>query len=1202
MANLPHPQNLVAPFIAGDLFFPGGPGVTFADLPGALGSRAIEFGEDGTSISGNRPIVALSKNIEWCHAHSDAKIAKFIYEAFTPAAGNGTDYTIAGDMWVGEANSLPETQEVRNIMCMVLDADFNQMLDPSGDRVEILAISDAKPPTQSMVGDTAPVGDLDGFHTGCVLTFQTRNPDTGAVVVSPYTIPNGTLTYFVYGIAREWDDLADPAKDHQMMDALSLATVRFAGDMPAKAFSVFGERAMRGDLDLGAFGIKDLDVPVAVHFGQPILGTSLFSPSADYTSVLGALNSAIQLNQASQGNRALSYGGVFTFTGATGHIDWTQMYFELNGERILPPTSAAAGFIQATDGEESFIVVKADGTMDKREPWAGAPTPVLDTDLIVAHYLWNLGGGVFTYERDCRWVESGRSGSMDITCGGSATTDVTGCDYPGTAAGIQAAIRCMDAQASSLSGAGANHLSPRIILKGDITIASTVNLNFKSVTYIPTVTFKGDGILATKVISDGLAVGDNMFDCKGLHAIFEDIQFQWKEAKQNDNRGCIHDLGSRGRVSHCMFTKHSSNSHGFANAVIWTGGLYNNVTIEDLAVHYPTYSAILGTDNPYSPGSSYISESSFSKITIDNIAGLGADKPDYGLSVPGDGNEIDKLVVADDGILQSATVVGGGGAVRNSYLQSSEAAAVGVAVTRQTAATERPTTIEDCQLRDLNRGVLGENFNNAAINATIHITKSRFNSCAMGVKFDPTLVGVGIVRTRGCDFRACDDSVHLSTIDQAYTTDNTFAACARPITVEDVWAVVEKNNIDGNGPAGGDLAIDLKTGCTGSIIDGNVFGQNGAETGDVISIASAGVKFINNDVGQAGTPIAQSALVVTASGFKISGNEFVDGDGAFPAIYIDGSATSILKGLISGNAIDDWADGAGIKLEGAPSTRVVDNDIIGCRAAVWSLDGFEDGNSEIIKNNRITNCGSGQIVANVAATIYIAGTNDRPAKISGNEIDGGGDITSGAAVIRYAIHALGKARVEDNDILNYRTGDGGVADMCYVIRVVGKSIIDRNNIELNLTLADQAQELFCIYADASLSSICNNVLDLDISGAILEVDEFYGIYAAAVRVTIDGNKVSSVDTKVGGTACYWLYAVQNQVHAVNNSCNVGRTGAGVAPNAATWGFSLAGNGGFIWGNQHAQTNNDVHLWGGNEPSDAQGARINALREYGNKGV
>jgi len=114
---LPHPLGTAA---IGDIFYPGTPSVIVADADGAAGSRAVEFGEDGTSASGNRGLYAIMKNATYMYNAFDEKLAKPVTALFMPAAGNGGSFTFTGiDVWVGNT-SYADTQDTRNKLFVLL--------------------------------------------------------------------------------------------------------------------------------------------------------------------------------------------------------------------------------------------------------------------------------------------------------------------------------------------------------------------------------------------------------------------------------------------------------------------------------------------------------------------------------------------------------------------------------------------------------------------------------------------------------------------------------------------------------------------------------------------------------------------------------------------------------------------------------------------------------------------------------------------------------------------------------------------------------------------------------------------------------------------------------------------------------------------------------------------------------------------------
>ncbi len=439
MSNLPHPLGDSTP---GDLFYPGSPSVTVSDSPGAAGSRAVEYGEDGYSAAANRGLYALGKNDEYMQERLETKMAHISFTEWTPSGGNGDEYVFSAvDVFVGGSNYLPETQAIRESLISVLDGDYNELIDPAtGDKIVVKEILNSAK-TASIVGDpTAAGGDEDGFYnSGATIHFRRAHPVTG-VLGADYTIPNSTDVILVHGISGTLDTLATGGSEHLMRGAFVEGSIRSAQELPAGAFLLDGSRKAIGDFDMDTYamigdtfyGHGSNPLQIGDASGERIWFRDAWqncylnnAPSWDasghetglqgaYTSILGSLNAATVVNQHWCGNRTTNKVGSFSYTDGTGQIDYPILRLQLNGQYIVIPSDSIIA--NNTGSTIEYLVITASGTVAKK-----AAAAVIATDIIVEEHVWN--GSAFTSHYDLRWPVSRTQNTLEITCGDGAGAD-----------------------------------------------------------------------------------------------------------------------------------------------------------------------------------------------------------------------------------------------------------------------------------------------------------------------------------------------------------------------------------------------------------------------------------------------------------------------------------------------------------------------------------------------------------------------------------------------------------------------------------------------------------------------------------------------------------------------------------------------------------------------------------------------------------
>lgn len=565
MSNLPHPLGDSTP---GDLFYPGSPSVTVSDSPGAAGSRAVEYGEDGYSAAANRGLYALGKNDEYMQERLETKMAHISFTEWTPSGGNGDEYVFSAvDVFVGGSNYLPETQAIRESLISVLDGDYNELIDPAtGDKIVVKEILNSAK-TASIVGDpTAAGGDEDGFYnSGATIHFRRAHPVTG-VLGADYTIPNSTDVILVHGISGTLDTLATGGSEHLMRGAFVEGSIRSAQELPAGAFLLDGSRKAIGDFDMDTYamigdtfyGHGSNPLQIGDASGERIWFRDAWqncylnnAPSWDasghetglqgaYTSILGSLNAATVVNQHWCGNRTTNKVGSFSYTDGTGQIDYPTLRLQLNGQYVVIPSDSITA--NNTGSTIEYLAITASGTIVKRTAAA-----VLATDIVVEEHVWN--GSAFTSKYDLRWPVNNTQNTLEITCGDGAGADFT--DF---------ADAVIVGRELARVGKEINQLKIRII--GTATWADVIELDPAQDVAL---CISGDGSKQSiiNLTADTRIDLDSTSSGSGVPVYCEGVCFNWASASDMSSGYYIFTQpGDGSRIKNCSFT-YSSTGYGY---------------------------------------------------------------------------------------------------------------------------------------------------------------------------------------------------------------------------------------------------------------------------------------------------------------------------------------------------------------------------------------------------------------------------------------------------------------------------------------------------------------------------------------------------------------------------------------------------------------------------------------------------------------
>jgi hypothetical protein len=397
---LPHPHGNASGEIAHNSSYDTG--VT----PGSTGGKFIGFGEQGTSEIANRPHWALSENIDYIYDVISADRAIPAGDAFTVSGGSGLTHQITDDVWCGDVSYPADAQEGLQLLFNVLDDQYNELLDPSGNEVVVGIVRDATNTTDEY---------KSGFVTNPTLNFYTI--DSSGTPIGAYQIPDTTDVRVMYGSKGSLENLP--------IDAFTKFKVQSADEAPAGVFWANGSVPMTGDADwngnrllnlLEARGSAGADMLLRsqqdLNFQDQYAGPIPFSESGQTAflgtlnaSMLANINSEIQQTRSLSANRTLVKGGVLSYDAVAGTITLPAgMVVSANGESanvggsVLGPVTASANKFGVIDSTGTFV--------EKDSPLA--------TDVPVVYYNWN-GVDTFTEADDIRWLMNGVAGAIPIT-------------------------------------------------------------------------------------------------------------------------------------------------------------------------------------------------------------------------------------------------------------------------------------------------------------------------------------------------------------------------------------------------------------------------------------------------------------------------------------------------------------------------------------------------------------------------------------------------------------------------------------------------------------------------------------------------------------------------------------------------------------------------------------------------------------------
>ena len=448
--------------------------ISTGDTPGSVGGRFVGMGEEGTSAIANRSAWALSENVDYLYQKiaGDLSVPSSVLFVST----SQSSYHLSADVFCGNS-SYPGVVNVSDpegmlMLFTVLDNYYNELTDGEGHEVRV-----------KYVKETTDVTDCykTGFVTNPWVHFHLVDPATGVEFAASYTIPAAIQVRLVFGLKTNIESL--PA------DAFSRHNIRAAAELDAGVFLQDGTRKMVGDAnydghnilnlaearseaaaDLLLHGQKDLALQgdELVKFQDQYLAapvplgedgtTAITAPLAPYRpSVLGAVNSATEVNNLLIGDRSLNRTGSFV-SSTTPSLDYPDLDLLVNGQTIkvladtLAVPSAAAWYLVYFNPATGVVEV-----MD----WNDYPS-LLPVGSIL---LWsgNWSGSAWSSEDDVRWPSGKRGDYFTVYVG-----DGVGADF----SDINLAASLLPYSFLPEK----NHFKGEIVIVGIATLSATFNL------------------------------------------------------------------------------------------------------------------------------------------------------------------------------------------------------------------------------------------------------------------------------------------------------------------------------------------------------------------------------------------------------------------------------------------------------------------------------------------------------------------------------------------------------------------------------------------------------------------------------------------------------------------------------------------------------------------------------------------------------
>lgn len=1125
MSNLPHPLGDTNP---GEMFYPGSPTVLASDTPSAGGSRAVDFGEDGLSSAVNRGLYALVKNDEYQEARLEQDIARPNLLTFTPAGGNGGNFTFSVDVWCGDTAYTPEDQSVRNGLISVLDQYYNDLVDlTSGDMIVVKEILDA-PAGSSQVGS--------GFVTNPYITFRKMNPVTGALGAD-YVIPDGTKVWLAYGQKSQLDQLVGGSSG-ELQDAWFRGFTRSIGEIHAASFLKDGSRKATGSFDMDSNNLTEVGTVQGVDTSPLVLrGTGVaghvdlysddlvrfrdqYNPSyvplndgavgvdGYYSSMLTSLNSKSNILGSYMGNRLLSKSGLFSYNAGTGQLDWPELDVVLDGEQ----RTIAAGNMIVTSGSTQILVVDASGTVVERSQYS----ELLGTDIPLEVHYWT--GAAFTTAFDVRWTYNGTSRNIEISCGNGANSDFG--EYELDKA-------CQLAEAfSGVSyewDAGPSVVRIRGVARAPSTAPYNIQLNGNGLR----LEGEGPGMYSTiySDITNGHTV--DLFDCNSSIVHVKNLTIAHAGNVQATTLGCFKNPGSRSTFKNVTISKDWGGTWdvGFANGLIWINDYNFDLRIENVRFQACRHSAIMGSGT----GTDFMNLGFLYSSVIRNCTtGQGVGQL-YGFVVNGKANRIENCTVSD-GVDTYGMIVGGDNVVDGCTVRMTGAATAGNACIyyRPTPSQTygRQLKIDKCYFWDAEYGITSWGINDTSWIARITCRDSEFYQCDKPFNFasfvavhaSSSIVVDGCTTYDSVDFIAkvnnmwharFNNNIHYSVGGDGYWIDGNGGAC------------ITNNFIEGYG-SGGSLnnAIEISVGAPRCEIHGNVIGVTGAPSGSKMvqvwrrtnitdnqflggGLANSGCLLLNwflflvsgaDNCTVSGNQFDNFVnygvqLNGGANGCRIENNSFTNGAYGCKAVNVLGAVHAVISGnffnLLNGNAITVDDNGGGGNGESCAISNNILRDVKGTDGSVGGIHG-------------------------IAITQSAGGC--RSCVISGNVLQNIGEDVNIPGWAWYGIYSNAEGTLMTGNIVRGITAYSGAGGLAVGFRMDNEGSMVGNVFDFNIGAGQTAQTMygFEIVNGAAGPNVCNGnyayIRGSNGSGAGKTTRGFY--FWNSEKISVVGNVIS----------------------------------------------------------------------------------------------
>jgi hypothetical protein len=528
--------------------------------------RFIGVGEDLTSAIANRPHWALSENIDYLYQVISADRALPAEHNFT-AAGATPKVQLSGEVWVATpAGSYPVVkQDGLNILFSVLDADFNELIDPiTGEQVYVEEVKDA--------GEVATVykTPADGFEPNPYVYF-------GSGGIS-YPIPNLTVVNVMYGLRGAFETMPT--------DTFLKRSVQFGEEFPAEGFRHDGSIPMTGDLDMDGNDVTNVndisnvsgvtmqiisdntlnlqDSYLAAPLSLSQTGeTGLLSPSGYKISIIGALNSVIGVAADMMGNHVVSMGTGVAFNPAA-NVSWGAMDIVHNGESITLPL----GNVTVSINTDLYVVLDANVTgVGVVERAIGALAP---TDTVLAYCRWNSVPGDWTTSPAFS-VDARRGPAMNSMQEITVSDTMSDAMFDDLQLAINYAAACINSEINGF---------PTIRICGELTIATTPIIPTIAIPTGYAIKFVGDRGSCLVKTAAGLLANNHLINCNGTQVTFEDINFSWTSTATQGAYGCIYNPGANSLIERCNFVWAAPASTGF-RIPIFAQTAASNIIVQD---------------------------------------------------------------------------------------------------------------------------------------------------------------------------------------------------------------------------------------------------------------------------------------------------------------------------------------------------------------------------------------------------------------------------------------------------------------------------------------------------------------------------------------------------------------------------------------------------------------------------------------------